>query len=234
MRARGLEYGDRFRGIEQIRWQKDAADVDIRLPERHPDDAVYWLHPALFDAGLQTGAGLSAGRAGRRRVDLPARRISARALPRVHADFTDRPRPGPARRRRLLLRRVRLLDDSGEAVVSIDGLVLRPVSRAGFGAEHRSGTASALSEWLYRPVWEAKPLAGATQAAPLNFSTSHLADSAADSWQGLSDKHSLPVYSSLAPELDALCAGYVVAAFGDSAGMSLQANGEGLTRWRTS
>ncbi len=212
VQARGLEYGDRFRGIEQIRWQKDAADVDIRPPERLPDDAVYWLHPALFDAGLQSVlACLPEEPGGGESIYLPVgfRRVRFRG-------FTPTLRTARARVRRegdgSFSADVRLLDDSGEAVVSIDGLVLRPVSRAGFGAEHRSGTASALSEWLYRPVWEAKPLAGATQAAPLNFSTSHLADSAADSWQGLSDKHSLPVYSSLAPELDALCAGYVVAA----------------------
>ena len=52
LRSRGLQYGDSFRRIARIRATDGASEVDI-LPEPDSEGAPYFLHPALFDSGLQ-------------------------------------------------------------------------------------------------------------------------------------------------------------------------------------
>jgi len=64
-------------------------------------------------------------------------------------------------------------------------------------------------------VWQAKALAAPALAAtrtPIRLSTSELSARAASRWKGLSEQHSLSGYDTLAPQLDALSAGYVLAA----------------------
>jgi acyl transferase domain-containing protein len=219
MHARGLEYGAAFRGIARIRADGRSSEVELRLPETELENrAAYWLHPAIFDAGLQAVlACLPDESDGGAATYLPV------GFQRVHFH-------GPARELRTARARVRqeggnsfsaevqLLDGSGQLLVSIHGLTLRPLRRAALG---HSGVSQAkeLDECLYRPVWQAKPLAGAMPATkmpvthtPLNLSIPHLSAGAASRWKGLSDQHSLAAYTTLAPQLDALCAGYVMAA----------------------
>ena len=56
VRASGLEYGESFRGIARVRARDGMGEAEVRLPEATEAEnrATYWLHPAMFDAGLQT------------------------------------------------------------------------------------------------------------------------------------------------------------------------------------
>jgi acyl transferase domain-containing protein len=215
VRASGLEYGESFRGIARIRAQGGDGEAEVRLPEASEaeDRATYWLHPAIFDAGLQTVlACLPQESDGGDAIHLPV------GFRRVYFHGSTRElRTARARVKRegnSFSAEVELLDGSGQLLVSIHGLTLRPIRRAAFG-NLGLGQARSLDEWLYRQVWQAKALAAPALAAtrtPIRLSTSELSARAASRWKGLSEQHSLSGYDTLAPQLDALSAGYVLAA----------------------
>ncbi|MGA8086341.1 MAG: SDR family NAD(P)-dependent oxidoreductase [Terracidiphilus sp.] len=222
LRARGLEYGESFRGIARIRSLDGMAEVVLRLPETLTTQAesrvLYWLHPAIFDAGLQAALSCLPNESdGTEAIYLPV------GFRRIHFH-------GPARELRSararvlqeednsLTAQVELLDGSGRLIVSIHGLTLRPVSRAAFGNIGLDQKKS-LEELLYRPAWQAKPLKSSVSSGktasirtPLDLSTANLSAQAADRWKDLSEQHSLSQYGTLAPQLDALCTSYVMAA----------------------
>jgi acyl transferase domain-containing protein len=218
----GLEYGESFRGIARIRARDGIGEAEIGLSQTPGSEAEngtnYWLHPAIFDAGLQAVlAGLPGQIDGGGTLYLPV------GFRRVYFH-------GPSRELRTARAQVRregsnsfsadveLLDASGQVLVGIDGLTLRPIRRTAMG-NIGIGQTRSLDEWLYRPVWQAKPLAdaqrtvaGAGAYMPLNFSPSDLSASAADRLKGLSEQHLLAAYGTLGPQLDALSSGYVAAA----------------------
>ncbi len=215
MRASGLEYGESFRGIARLRARGGMGEVELRPLEasvpQAESRAMYWLHPAIFDAGLQAVlACLPQEPDGGDAIYLPV------GFRRVHFH-------GPTRELRTARAGVRresgnsfsaeveLLDGSGKLLVSIHGLTLRQVRRAAFG-NIGLGQAKSLDEFLYRPVWQAKALAAAATRTPIHLSTSDLSARAASRWKDLSEQHSLADYDILAPQLDALCAGFVLAA----------------------
>ncbi len=222
MQAHGLEYGEAFRGIARIRADGRSSEVELLRPDTAASEVethdAYWLHPAIFDAGLQAVL-----------VCLPDQSDGGAAIC-LPVGFQQVRFHGPARELRTARARVReeggdsfsaevqLLDGSGQLMVSIHGLTLRPLDSTAFGLGGASQTKE-LDEWLYRPVWQAKPLAGARQATntdatatPLNLSIPDLSAGAASRWKSLSDENSLSTYNALAPKLDAMCAGYVMAA----------------------
>jgi acyl transferase domain-containing protein/short-subunit dehydrogenase len=227
LKTAGLEYGASFRGIARIRARDGMGEAEVRLPKISGSEAengtIYWLHPAIFDLGLQAVLAALPGQidpgaalylpVGFRRVYFhgPSRELSTA---RTQVRIEGQGREGS----NLFSADVELLDASGRLLVGIDGLTLRPIRRTALG-RIGIGPARSLDEWFYRPVWQAKPLAdaertraGAGTSMPLNFSPSDLGARAADRWQGLSEQHSLASYSTLGPKLDELSSGYVAAA----------------------
>ena len=221
LRAGGLEYGESFRGIERIRARGGMGEVETRLPGKlaveAENRAAYWLHPAIFDAGLQAVlAGLPDELDGDA-LYLPVgfRQVhfhgAARELRTARAQVI---REG----NNSFSAEVQLLDGSGQLLVSIRGLtlrLLRPTALCNIGVDQ----AKSLAQWLYLPVWQAKALADPLQPVkavethtPLNLSPSDLSARAASRWKILSEQHALSGYNTLAPQLDTLCAGYVIAA----------------------
>ncbi|MFG2050638.1 SDR family NAD(P)-dependent oxidoreductase [Micromonospora sp. NPDC048935] len=144
-------YGPAFRNLRRLRRDGDDLDADVALPEEHRDDAArFTLHPALLDAALHPL--------------LPAvTDLSARPL--VPFSWSGITVPGGgtgALRARLSVRRaddgtvavsLRLSDDAGLPVGSVDELRLRPfapgeVPRAG----RRPGEGMWLPRWVPLPV----------------------------------------------------------------------------------
>jgi acyl transferase domain-containing protein len=148
MRARGLDFGDTFRGVVALRQAPGRALAEARLPDAlHARAGDYRLHPVLLDACLQTvGAALDEGTAG---TWLP---LNIERL-RVHGGF------GSAARTLATLRTaapeattvtadVCVHDAGGHLLVEIDGLVLRRVE---------DDTAD-IADWLYEVTWRPQPL----------------------------------------------------------------------------
>ncbi|MEV0177667.1 SDR family NAD(P)-dependent oxidoreductase, partial [Streptomyces sp. NPDC050803] len=139
----GYHYGPAFQGI-QAAWQhEDTLYADVALPaELHQQAADFTLHPALFDAALQTAL---------LRTDLGA----DTALPfswegtSVHADGAThlRVRVSPTGANSITLTAT---DPTGTPVLTIDRLLSRPASSDQLAATRMSGDAG-----LFRVDWVA-------------------------------------------------------------------------------
>jgi polyketide synthase 12 len=126
----GFDYGPAFLGVRALWRRGEEMFAEVSLPEHEqPRAASYGIHPALFDAALQT------------------------LMPRLHQDLVDAVKRGDELRLPFAFNRVRLhaggtsklrvhlslvdgdamslvaTDESGVLVASMQSLVLRPVSR---------------------------------------------------------------------------------------------------------
>lgn len=219
MLAIGLDYGESFRRIARVRANDGIAEVELRPPETWAVEAkslsMEWLHPAILDAGLQSVlACLPEQSENNAEIYLPVgfRRV------RFHGRFR---RPHTARARVQseggnFSADVQLFDHSNQLLIDIQGLRLRPVRRGAFA---KNGHLEPVESLLYCAGWQPKPLIDSNRAAkiaaipaPLPLSISELSKRATNRWGGLSEQHSLAGYSSLAPQLDALCTAYATVA----------------------
>ncbi|EXU61574.1 polyketide synthase, partial [Streptomyces sp. PRh5] len=181
----GLAYGPVFQGLTSA-WRLDGeVYAELELPEDGQADAgLFGLHPALLDSALHAVGlgGLIEGEAGARLpfswagVSLHAVGASVLRV-RLSAAGTDAVSLAVA-------------DGAGRAVLSVDSLVLRPVS-----AEQLESARTAYRESLYRVEWTTTP-------AP--------ADSVGGRWAVLgTDAFGLgaPVYPDLAALAEAVDSG---------------------------
>ncbi|MFE2729423.1 type I polyketide synthase, partial [Kitasatospora sp. NPDC059327] len=140
----GFDYGPAFQGLRALRQQGDDLLAEIVLPpERHGDG--FGLHPALLDAALH--ACLLQGADGVR-------------LPFSWSDVTFHLHAAPATALRVRLTRtgpdtvaLTATDDTGNPVVSVGSLTLRPVT-----PEQFSATAGSHRDSLYQVDWVPAPI----------------------------------------------------------------------------
>ena len=148
----GLEYGPAFRGLTRVWVRGEEVFAEVSLPEEERSRAGgFGVHPALLDAAFHAlGAGLHDAGSERGQVNLP-----------FSWSCVDFGAQGASSMRVRLLRRepgdVSLLavDDTGALIVSVESLVVRPVS-----AEQLAGAAAAQDPLLYQE-WVAVPPAPA-------------------------------------------------------------------------
>jgi NADPH:quinone reductase-like Zn-dependent oxidoreductase len=145
MAERGLGYGPAFRGLAAAWRRGDEVLAEVRLPgPRQAEADRFGLHPALLDAALHA-AWLSPelGDPGRGRCWLPF----AWAGVRLHAAGATalRVRVTPAGRHAIALAAV---DETGQPVVTVGSLMLRPASAAQVHAAR-----AARPDALLRPDW---------------------------------------------------------------------------------
>ncbi|HEV3291844.1 MAG TPA: type I polyketide synthase, partial [Streptosporangiaceae bacterium] len=136
----GYVYGPAFRGLAAVWRYGDELLAEVRLPEEEDADASrYAVHPVLLDAALQatpflTATGEGSGQDGAGAASLlpffwTGVRVAGRGV-RVLRARLRRTSSGVA---------VLATDESGQVVVSVDELVLRPVSAGALrtaGARH--------------------------------------------------------------------------------------------------
>ncbi len=161
LRARGLDFGPAFRGIERVWRGEREALAEVRVPgPLLGRSQPYRIHPAVLDACLQVlGAAWPDGDpesyllTGAERVNLVA--TDAERL-RVHATLRAREQGD------LVIGDVRVLDDRGTVVAELDGIQLRRARAESLARYRPSGT----DDWLYEVAWPASPLGGASRSAP--------------------------------------------------------------------
>jgi acyl transferase domain-containing protein/surfactin synthase thioesterase subunit/acyl carrier protein len=153
----GLDYGPSFRGIQRL-WRGPAAAIArVRLSARSSVDGLYALHPAFLDACLHVYLaavdGLGTG-------DLETARHEGTYLPvgverfqvyRAHAmeGWTHAVvREQPARGQAAVID-IRVYDDDGSPVATLDGLAVRRLPRASLTVPDDA----AVGGWLYQPRW---------------------------------------------------------------------------------
>jgi acyl transferase domain-containing protein/acyl carrier protein len=157
MRRRGLDYGPRFRAVQQISRRDGEAIARLRLsPEEAGAAASYRVHPALLDACLQVlAAALPASGEGSG-LYLPVGLgslsldgdLSAEPARWGHAQVHDHSEEGGA----ALEGDVFLLDESGKAALSVRGLRLKRL------AADAGAAGQARDEWFYEVRWQPAPL----------------------------------------------------------------------------
>ncbi|MGV2829391.1 type I polyketide synthase [Myxosarcina sp. GI1(2024)] len=159
LRARGMEYGTSFQAISRLSQQPGTAALgQIQLPPHlELDSAAYQLHPVLLDASFQVLGALFLDKPGEDAylpVKLKRLRRYRSQSSRLWSQVSLSPINGHQQQH--LTAQVRLLDATGNLVVSIEGLSLRRVSRAALKrilppAESKAQDAN---DWLYEIAWQ--------------------------------------------------------------------------------
>jgi len=214
----GLDLGPCFRGLERL-WRREGESLArIRVPEAvEPQAGAYGIHPTLLDAGLSiVGAALPRpdGRAEPGDAYMP---ISLQAF-RLHRPAGGSLwshaviREGDAVGRETLLADVRLLNDDGRVVAAIPGMQLKRTDPEALAR----ATEPAFDDWLYEVEWREHPRAGLAPAVAAGSAMPpprEIAERVEPRVVPLAEAHDLSTYDRLMPELDRLCAAYVVEAF---------------------
>jgi acyl transferase domain-containing protein/NADPH:quinone reductase-like Zn-dependent oxidoreductase/acyl carrier protein len=138
----GYDYGPVFQGLQAMWRDGDEVYAEVVLPDDTADVAAYGIHPALFDAALQSGTALvGVGTDAQQRMPFSwsGARIEQRgaARLRVRASAT-----GDSSLR------LDAVDESGAAVVTVDSVTFRPVEAAQLAGDPGAGTGSLFAvEW---------------------------------------------------------------------------------------
>ncbi|WP_326695902.1 SDR family NAD(P)-dependent oxidoreductase [Streptomyces sp. NBC_01754] len=150
----GLEYGTAFRGIRSLWRRGDEIFAEVRLPDsEEPQARAYGIHPALLDAALQAQAGADPAAAGAGAAGLPFSftgvRLRAAGAAALRVRLTPLDGGGIA---------VTAADHTGEPVLSVDRLVVRPVTAPAESAVRTDG--------LCRLEWSPLPASPNTGTTP--------------------------------------------------------------------
>ncbi|MFI1227660.1 MULTISPECIES: SDR family NAD(P)-dependent oxidoreductase, partial [unclassified Streptomyces] len=150
----GYDYGPVFQGLRAAWRAGDEVYAEVSLTDEHLDTArAFGIHPALFDAALQSGAVLLIdGDGGERRMPFSwsGVRLSGRGASRL------RVRVASAGDSAL---RLDAVDDAGAEIVSVRSIVARPVALEQLEGAQRAGNSS-----LYRVDWTPVTEAASTDA----------------------------------------------------------------------
>ncbi|MDT0543553.1 type I polyketide synthase [Streptomyces sp. DSM 41529] len=152
--AEGFGYGPVFQGLRAVWRRGDEVFAEAALPEEAQDAASFGLHPALLDAALHAVSFVDLGAGGAGRLPFSWNGVS------LHAGGAS-------------VLRVRLAavgtdtvaltanDPAGAPVLSVDSLVLRPVSPDAMAG----GGDAAVARDLFRLEWAAVPPGEAAEGA---------------------------------------------------------------------
>jgi NADPH:quinone reductase-like Zn-dependent oxidoreductase/SAM-dependent methyltransferase len=143
---RGLEFGESFRGVTEIRRNGSVALSEARLPESHAASASsYAMHPALLDACLQT---IAAALPRTTSTYLPLGFDRLRLLGTLGSGARSRAsvRAADASGEDGAVADLQIANASGAVMVEVEGIRLRKVARP--------GAAAGLRELMYEVAWQ--------------------------------------------------------------------------------
>ncbi|MFI1935557.1 SDR family NAD(P)-dependent oxidoreductase, partial [Streptomyces sp. NPDC020330] len=174
----GYDYGPVFQGLRAAWRDGDEVYAEVSLTDEHLDTAsAFGIHPALFDAALQSGAVLLIdGDGGERRMPFSwsGVRLSGRGASRLRVRVVS---VGDS------ALRLDAVDDAGAEIVSVRSIVARPVALEQLEGAQRAGSNSLYKvEWV--PVTETAPadariaVLGGSGHADLDALVAGLADGA--------------------------------------------------------
>ncbi|WP_370682725.1 SDR family NAD(P)-dependent oxidoreductase [Streptomyces lydicamycinicus] len=180
--AAGFGYGPMFQGVQAAWRHGDEVHAEVTLPEDAAAEAAkFALHPALLDAALQTVGLLDDAAAG-----LP---FAWRGI-RLHA-------VGAGALRTTLTRdgdgvRVKVCDETGALVATIDGLTVRPV--------RTEQLAGGRGESMLQLRWTSLPLPGTATVSAENWAVldengiglKAVLDAPAFDWSALAEQDEVP------------------------------------------
>jgi myxalamid-type polyketide synthase MxaB len=178
LEQRGMAYGSSFQGIQALWRGPQGALGRVQLPPTlQADEAHYCIHPALLDACWQVlGAVVNDGQ---KEAYLPTAVDEIQLFGPVPSQVWSQVTLYPAERpkQRQISADLMLWNDAGEAVATVQGLILKQVPQRVLQRVLRPD----FEDWLYRLDWQ--PLAPAVE-----FSTS---SDKANRWLVFSDQSGL-------------------------------------------
>jgi len=206
---RNLDYGPSFRGVLRLWRGAGAALAEVAAPPAlHTDLSAYQLHPALLDAALQVlaaalpvtpeGTAWLPMRIERYRLNRPALE-RCWCLAQAKADG-DTVQGG-----------VTLLDEQGEELARVEGLILARVTQA----KLLSAARHLPRDWLYEIHWPTAPLLEGLPGPDFLPSIKTQIDRLTPLAETLAQEQGLAVYAELEPALDRLSIAYILAAFAE-------------------
>lgn len=204
----GLEYGSCFQGIEQLFWGEGEVLSRLRVsPTLEKQVEEYQLHPTILDACFQLlGSIVSFKKAG---VYLPFEINYLRVYAPCGIEFWCYARL-VEHSATSIKGDIQLLDISGNVLVEIQGLRLQSLEGT------RETTPEKMDNYLYEYQWRLKPRSEQEliHSAALYLPTAlQIALSVQQEADRLSQKHRRKQYYEVVePQLDALCAAYIVQA----------------------
>ena len=198
LQGRGLVFGPAFRGLARLYTSTDEALGEVIRPASLPaDSGTYFLHPALFDAGLQAAAALlPAGE----QAYLPFEMGRVRLYRPLPGHFWSHVRRVNDSQGSSLRVDVRLLDENEAVLAEISGLTLM---KARF-----EGGPTDLDDSLYQVTW--KPVQILSEAQPPVHWSAEIAEHLQQKLAEISRDPQYSVYQQQAvPRLDELCAAHI-------------------------
>ncbi|MFJ4336494.1 type I polyketide synthase [Streptomyces sp. NPDC088935] len=161
MAGRGYEYGPAFQGLRRVWRRADEVFAEVALPEEAAGAAgEFGLHPALLDAGLQSGLLTHFAPAGDgdrgNRLPFSWRGVTLHAVGATTLRVRMAPVAGDPTTVTL-----DVADATGAPVATVDVIATREVSEEQLAAAAPGGDDS-----LFRVEWVAAPDSGPAEAAP--------------------------------------------------------------------
>jgi acyl transferase domain-containing protein/SAM-dependent methyltransferase/acyl carrier protein len=207
LKARGLDLGPAFHGIQDLTRCADEALARIEVPVSAGDAARYIVHPVLLDNALQTvGAALMTERAGESFLPIGLDRAHVFGPSSTAAWGHAIVRPAANSSADIVTADVFLRDSDGRAVVTIAGLRLKK-------AEHSALQRASIGDWLYDVTWREQPSAAAAVFVETIPSAATLAAAIEERSVEAVAAHGVALYDEALPQMESLSAAYVVQAF---------------------
>jgi acyl transferase domain-containing protein/NADPH:quinone reductase-like Zn-dependent oxidoreductase/NAD(P)-dependent dehydrogenase (short-subunit alcohol dehydrogenase family)/ubiquinone/menaquinone biosynthesis C-methylase UbiE len=212
LRARGLDFGSDFKGLEGL-WRQDGEAIGLIMPPASlaTETERYHMHPAVLDACLQVVV-----------AALPAPDASTMEtqgyLPQRVEKFRVHQRPGDRLWSHVTLRAgtgidceftadVEVLDPSGQLVAEVRGLVLRRAGREAVIPIEQED----FSEWLYTLQWEkaSRPVESGVSSPASMPSPRQIAEALLPYSRSNGSERGLQEFAALLPRIEAVSTQYV-------------------------
>ncbi len=154
MAAQGLQFGESFRGIQQL-WRGDGEAVG---QVRAPDTDVYRFHPALLDACFQViGAAANVTD-----LYLPVAIRSLQVAARPASELWCHARRRSSSDAATITGDLIIFDADGAVIAEVEGFTLKRVDRAALA----SFSPNAWQDWLYEVEWKPQEIGETKPSSP--------------------------------------------------------------------
>ncbi|MEO1298386.1 MAG: SDR family NAD(P)-dependent oxidoreductase, partial [Cyanobacteria bacterium J06636_16] len=218
-RQRGIDYGPAFHVVEQV-WQgagEALAHICLSGNQLTELDA-YHIHPVILDAGLQiAGATLDQQTASATYLPVGIEHLSlfeaGTDVPEwVYAQLRETEDASrDASQASVCIIDVQILTATGQAMATLEGLRLQPVS-----PELLLGAIPAVNAaeetWLYQVTWQPQPLPSVVLPADFLPSPETVRDQIAPDFTRLISQPEFVAYQALQPDFESLSLSYVIQA----------------------
>jgi acyl transferase domain-containing protein len=213
----GIQFGERFKGVQQL-WRGDGEALGrIKLtPEASAEAGSFGIHPATLDACLQIFAAAAfdeAALATIRHIYMPMGLESFTLFRKAGNEIWSHVTVQPAEdeKQDTLTGSIRVFDQDGGLIAELQGLHVKRVEPEALQRSTRVN----FDDWLYEVTWQPQTLPSPAALVVPDYlpAPSEIAVKVEPSAGQLAVAHGLSMYDEFLPQIEKLCAAYVLQAF---------------------